>query len=264
MRFADPCRERLNRKEVAVGTFVFSSDPATTEIVAGAQFDYAVIDLEHAPLSIADVLAHARAADAAGISCWARVGHAEPPEIGRILDTGVQGLIMSHFGRDIEQSKAMLEGFRYPPRGTRGTCSGVRGLRYQSEDLNGEIRAANERAFSIGLIEDAQVVEQIEDVLAIDGLDAVMAGGAGDLAASMGLHGQGNHPQVREAALHIVQSARKRGLKAGVYVGDVEGADFWMAAGVDFIAYSIDYKILAQAYIAARASFARVLPVRGT
>ncbi|MDO8279969.1 MAG: aldolase/citrate lyase family protein [Burkholderiaceae bacterium] len=259
MNFTDPCRARLQRRETAIGTFVFSSDVASTEVVARAGFDYAVIDLEHAPLTIADVLAHARAADSAGVSCWARVGHAEPPEIGRILDTGVQGLIMSHFGRDVALSRAMLDGFRYPPHGSRGTCSGVRGLRYLSEDLNGEIVRANERAFAIGLIEDAQVLDRLDEVLALPGLDAVMAGGAGDLSASMGLHGQGNHPKVREAAERIVRAARERGLKAGVYIGDTAGAQYWRDVGVDFIAYSIDYKVFAQAYAAAHATLAAVM-----
>ena len=78
-----------------------------------------------------------------------------------------------------------------------------------------------------------------------------MAGGAGDLAASMGLYGQGAHPRVREAALHIVERTRAHGLKAGVYLGEVEDAAFWAGAGLDFYAYSIDYKVLARAYQAA-------------
>ncbi|MES3003896.1 MAG: aldolase/citrate lyase family protein [Pseudomonadota bacterium] len=260
MRFSDPCAARFAKGEVALGSFVFTPDAATTEILAGAGFDYAVIDLEHAPLSIGDILSHARAADAAGISCWARVGYAEPPEIGRILDTGVQGLIMSHFGEDLDQSRRLLDAFHYPPAGSRGTCSGVRGLRYQSDDLNAEIAEANARAFSIGLIEDAAVVDRIDEVLELKGLDAVMAGGAGDLSASMGLHGQGSHPRVRAAGVRIIERAKARGLKAGVYLGELEGAEFWRDVGVDFYAYSIDYKVLAKAYRAARQSLAGLTP----
>lgn len=260
MRFSDPCAARFARGEVALGSFVFTPDASTTEIMAGAGFDYAVIDLEHAPLSIGDILAHARAADAAGISCWARVGHAQPPEIGRILDTGVQGLIMSHFGADLDHARALLGAFHFPPAGSRGTCSGVRALRYQSDNLNAEIKEANARAFSIGLIEDAHVVDRIDEVLALDGLDAVMAGGAGDLSASMGLHGQGSHPRVRAAAVRIIERAKARGLKAGVYIGELEGVDFWRDVGVDFYAYSIDYKVLAKAYRAAWQSLAHLSP----
>ncbi|MBN9426870.1 MAG: hypothetical protein J0H09_10230 [Burkholderiales bacterium] len=259
--FSDPCRDRFARNELALGSFVFTHDPAMSEILAGAGFDYGVVDLEHAALSVADILAHARAADAAGMSCWARVGHAEPPEIGRILDTGVQGIILSHFGRDIEHSRSMLQAFSYPPEGSRGTCSGVRGLFYQVPDLPSQITAANARALAIGLIEDAQVVERLDEVLALPGLGAVMAGGAGDLAASMKLYGQGGHPRVRKAALSIVESAKAKGLKAGVYVSELEDAPFWADVGVDFCAYSIDYKVVARAY---QAAFGALSKLRAT
>ena len=252
MNFPDPFSNKMDKKHSAIGTFIFSTDCANTEIVAGAGFDFVVVDLEHAPLAVGDILNHVRAAASCDITCWARVGHAEPPEVGRILDTGVQGLILSHFGRDMKQSQDLLDAFQYPPNGTRGTCSGVRGLRYQSDDLPNEILQANARAMSIGLIEDAQVVDRIEEVLSMKGLQAVMAGGAGDLSASMGLHGQGSHPKVLEAGLKIIQSAKKQGLKAGVYLNDVAAAEYWLDYNLDFYALSIDYKILAQAY---RASF---------
>jgi len=252
MNFPDPFSNKMDKKHTAIGTFIFSPDCANTEIVAGAGFDFVVVDLEHAPLAVGDILNHVRAAAPCDITCWARVGHAEPPEVGRILDTGVQGLILSHFGRDMKQSQDLLDAFQYPPNGTRGTCSGVRGLRYQSDDLPNEILQANARAISIGLIEDAQVVDRIEEVLSMKGLQAVMAGGAGDLSASMGLHGQGSHPKVLEAGLKIIKSAKKQGLKVGVYLNDVAAAEYWLDYNLDFYALSIDYKILAQAY---RASF---------
>jgi 2-keto-3-deoxy-L-rhamnonate aldolase RhmA len=61
---------------------------------------------------------------------------------------------------------------------------------------------------------------------------------------------------VRAAAVRIIERAKARGLKAGVYIGELEGADFWRDVGVDFYAYSIDYKVLAKAYRAARQSLA--------
>lgn len=252
MNFPDPFSQKMANKQTAIGTFIFSTDCANTEIIAGAGFDFAVVDLEHAPLAVGDILNHVRAAASCDITCWARVGHAEQSEVGRILDTGVQGLILSHFGRDMKQSQDLLDAFQYPPNGSRGTCSGVRGLRYQSDNLPDEIRKANVRAMSIGLIEDAQVVDRINEVVAMKGLHAVMAGGPGDLSASMGLHGQGGHPKVLEAGLKIINAAKKKGLKAGVYLNDVAAVEYWLEFKLDFYAVSIDYKILAQAY---RASY---------
>src|SRR3954470_16562060 len=117
-RQANPFVERVRAGSGAVGTFVFSSDPAITEIIGGAGFDLAIIDTEHATLSFADLVSHGRAAAAVGLSWWVRVGSFNPAEIGKILDTGAQGVVLPHFGLNTEQSRQMAASLRYPPRGT--------------------------------------------------------------------------------------------------------------------------------------------------
>lgn len=242
-------RQKLTNGQVGLGSFVFSSDASHTEILGASGFDLAVVDLEHAPLGIADVVNHVRAADGAGISCWVRVGHPQPNEIGRLLDCGVQGVILPHFGLDPEGTRAALGAFRYAPQGSRGTCTGVRSVAHGLGDFPRYAQASNREAMAIGLVEDAAVVENIEAVLADCELDAVVPGGPGDLATSMGLHGQGNHPKVIAAARRIVEAAKAvPGLKVGVYVVDAEAAAMWRGMGVDFLLCSIDNRILARAY----------------
>jgi len=245
----------MQANKPSIGTFVFSSDAATTEIAARAGFDLVICDLEHAPLGMADVVNHARAAQAFGASCWARIGSHAVGEIGRVLDTGVQGVVLPHFGRDLAASREALSMFRFPPAGTRGTCSVVRGLRYKMDDPARELEAANARVLSVGLIEDKEAVDRIDEVVALPGLDAVMPGGPGDLAASLGLHGQGDHPAVQQAALRVVQAARRRpGLKVGVYLGNASSMDFWRDIPLDFYAISIDYRILEQGFSSTHAA----------
>lgn len=101
----NPFLRRMEQGQRALGTFVFSPDPGHVEVVASAGFDLAVVDLEHAPLHIGDVANHVRAAQAAGLSCWVRVGHTQPSEIGRLLDAGVQGVILPHFGMDSQATE---------------------------------------------------------------------------------------------------------------------------------------------------------------
>jgi len=242
----------------AIGTFVFSSDPASTEIAARAGFGLVVADMEHAPLGMCDVMNHARAAQAAGVCCWARIPAHGIDEIGRVLDTGVQGLVLPHFGLDLARTRKALAAFRFPPAGTRGTCSVVRGLRYRLDDPAADLRAADARILSVGLVEDKEAVENIEEIVALPGLDAVMPGGPGDLAASLGLHGQGDHPAVRAAALRVVQAARTRtGLKVGMYLGNADSAAFWRDMALDFYVVSIDYRILEQGYASVHAAVTR-------
>lgn len=102
---------------------------------------------------------------------------------------------------------------------------------------------------AIGLVEDAAVLDRIDEVLAEHKLDAVFPGGPGDLATSMGLHGQGNHPRVLEAAATIIRAAKRvPGLKVCMYISDADKAKMFADLGVDFFICSIDYRIMARAY----------------
>ena len=245
----NPLWEKMMNGERGIGTFVFSSDPCHTEIISHAGFDLVVIDMEHAPLEIGDVAAHVRAANATGISCWARVGHAQPQQMGRLLDQGVHGIVLPHFGLDMTRTQEVLKAFRYAPSGTRGTCTGVRSVSYGLTSFENYATTSNEQAMAIGLIEDASVVNNIESVLANCKLDAIVPGGPGDLATSMGFHGQGNHPEVIAAVKKIVSAGTKiPGLKIGVYLIDPKTAGMWIDLGVDFFLCSIDYRVMANAY----------------
>ncbi|MDP3137432.1 MAG: aldolase/citrate lyase family protein [Burkholderiaceae bacterium] len=241
--------EKLQAGQRGLGSFVFSPDPSHTEILAASGFDLTVVDLEHAPLTISDVVNHVRAADAAGISCWVRVGDPQPNEISRLLDCGVQGVILPHFGLDPEATRAALRAFRYAPQGNRGTCTGVRSVSHGLSHFPDYVQDSNRKTMAIGLIEDADVVDNIEAVLTDSGVDAVVPGGPGDLATSMGLHGQGSHPRVVAAARRVVEAAKAvPGLKVGMYVVDADAAAMWADLGVDFLLCSIDNRILARAY----------------
>jgi 2-keto-3-deoxy-L-rhamnonate aldolase RhmA len=245
----NPFLERINAQKKALGTFIFSTDPALTEIVAGAGFHLAIIDTEHAVLGYADLAAHGRAAAAAGTSWWVRVGRFDGSEIGKILDCGAQGVIFPHYGLDPALSGQMTASLRYPPRGTRPTCTGARAAAYGLGDFSACVEAADREVLSVGLVEDASVVECVEDILAESDLDVVMPGGIGDLASSLGLHGQARHPKVVEAVRRIIVAAKGTGrIKVGVYLSDIDSAADFEDLSPDFYVYSIDYKVISAAF----------------
>ena len=253
----NPFLERMRANETACGTFVFSSDPSVTEIIGAAGFDLVVVDTEHATLGVGDLVAHGRAAAAAGISWWVRVGRFEPSEIGRILDAGAQGVVFPHFGLSPELLSQFTESVRYPPMGSRPTCTGTRSASFGIADFPAYVERANSEVLSIGLIEDASVVDRVEDILASSNLDIVMPGGVGDLASSMGLHGQARHPRVVDAIRRVVKAAKDTGrIKVGVYLSDLTAAADFADLSPDFLIYSIDYKVISSAYRHIRQSLA--------
>jgi 2-keto-3-deoxy-L-rhamnonate aldolase RhmA len=235
----------MRNGECVYGLFIFSPDPAHTELAGLAGFDFVIVDTEHAPLGIDNVLAHVRAADAAGIAAIIRVGDDEPSRLAPLLDAGVAGIIFPHVGMPGSQTANAVTALRYPPHGTRAACTGVRAAHYGLGAFSDYVERANDSTLAIGLIEDAAVIDNLDAVLSDANLDLVMPG-PGDLAASLGLPGELAHPRVRTQIDRIVEAVHAReDCRLAAYVGSVEEAVTWRERGASLIAYSIDYKILA-------------------
>lgn len=248
--------QKLRQNELCVGSFTFSPDAAHTEIMGRAGLDYVMIDLEHAPLSAMDVLGHVRAAKSIGITPFVRVRHNDPADVGRILDLGAEGIMFPHVGLDPAATKAALSALKYSPEGTRPSCTGVRAVDYGLTAFPEYVERSNREVISIGLIEDQEVVDRIDQVLDENDLDIVIPG-SGDLATSLGLHGQHTHPLVIQSLERIIAATKAYGRsKVGMYLTDPKSASRWRDQGVDFFLLSIDYRILANAYSAAVRDFA--------
>ena len=219
--------------------------------MGGAGLDFVMIDLEHAPLTSSDVISHVRAAQAVGITPFVRVRHNDPADVGRMLDIGAQGIMFPHLGLHPAETKAALDALRYNPRGSRPSCSGVRAADYGLSSFAEYATRSNEEVIAIGLIEDQSVVDRIDEVLNEYDVDVVIPG-SGDLATSLGLHGQHTHPKVIESLERVIAATKANGRsKVGMYLTDATAAPRWRDLGVDFFLLSIDYRILANAYTAA-------------
>jgi 2-keto-3-deoxy-L-rhamnonate aldolase RhmA len=245
---ANPLIEKLRDGRRALGTFIFSTDPSNTEIAGLAGLDFAIIDTEHAPLDIAAVTAHVRAAAATGISALVRVGSDDPAVVARFLDAGAQGIVLPHIGLNERATATALDALRYAPDGARPTCTGVKSATYGLGSFADHAARSNREVLSIGLVEDIPVVDRIEELLASHRVDAVMPGPA-DLATSMGLHGQQAHPDVQAAVRRVIEAGNAADrVKVGVYVSEPTAAAAWAGVDIDFLVLSIDHRVLAQAY----------------
>jgi 2-keto-3-deoxy-L-rhamnonate aldolase RhmA len=228
-----------------LGSFVFSRASSTVEIVGRAGFDFVILDMEHAPLELGEVESHIRAANLQGIAPLVRVPGPDHALIGRVLDLGAEGILLPHFGVDRAAAKAFAGDLRYAPAGQRPSCTGVRAAGYTIGSYADYVRHANADILGIGLVEDVEAVADLDAILAEARIDAVMPG-PGDLSTSMGVPGQPTHPRVREAVAKIMASARRAGLRVGMYLNSVAETADW--PGVDFYVYMMDVKVLAIAY----------------
>lgn len=253
-------KRRLDAGQRLHGIFVFSPDPASTEMAGRAGFDLVVVDREHTALSWSDVSAHLRAGMAVGTPALVRIAALRPDEVGRALDLGAEGVLLPHFGLDAAASGACARAARFAPEGERGTCTGTRAAGYGQADFAAALREANANALVVAQIEDAAVLPRLGDLLAAHRVDLVMPGLA-DLATSLGLPGRFAAPEVVEAveAVETVfETARIRGIPVCGYVADAREAARWRSRDLAMLVHSIDHKLLARAYAEARAAIGPV------
>ncbi len=255
----NPVRSRWQSGRPALGTFVFSTDPASVEIAALAGLDFAVIDLEHAPLGIAEAANHIRAAAGAGIGALVRIPTLDTGLIGKLLDSGAHGIMLAHFGKDRAAALAFGRALRYAPAGDRPSCTGVRAASYALASYADYVKHADADLIAIGLVEDAEVLPTLDVLLQDVRVDALMPG-PGDLATSLGLYGQPTHAKVRQAVAEVIAAARRAGIRVGMYLNSPGEIREWLPLNLDFYVYLFDTKVLAQAYAAAVTEIRSSLP----
>jgi len=211
----NPLRRALSEGKVVCGVAVMSRSPILVEILGYTGFDFVFIDTEHVPIGSDMTLENLiRAAEASDIVPIVRVKENREHYIRNALEAGAQGVVIPHVATKEDAEKAVKYA-RFPLRGIRGADPHVRSARYRSGDFNWEefIRKSNEEAMVIPLLEDKEFLSNLEDILSVDGIDALCFGPT-DYALSCGLNllYDYNHPKLVEAFEAIVEGAHKKGL----------------------------------------------------
>lgn len=225
------------------GMWLCSGSPLVAEIAAGSGLDWLLIDMEHSPVSPGSVLAQLQAIAAYPITPMVRIPVGDTVVIKQVLDLGAQNLLVPMVST-AEQARSMVEAVHYPPRGRRGVGSALaRSARWNR--VEGYLGEAAQHVALFVQIESAEAVENIEDILAVDGIDGIFVGPS-DLSASMGLLGQQSHPDVVAAVRRCIAAARSAGVPVGVNAFDPDMARGYVEAGVDFLLVGADVLMLAR------------------
>jgi 2-dehydro-3-deoxyglucarate aldolase len=235
-------RSRLLRGDLLVGTLLTLSSNEVMEILAGVGFDWLFIDLEHSPM---DAQAAQTLLQAAGgrVDCILRVPLNDEIWIKKALDTGVAGVMIPQ----VNTAEEALRGVRfckYPPQGGRSV--GLARAQGYGASLQEYLATANEMTAVIIQVEHISAVQNIEKILAVDGVDAVLIGPY-DLSASMGLGGKVEHPEVQTAVARVRETCLAHGKTVGIYTGSAESARELIQAGYRLLALSTDTLLLRQA-----------------
>ena len=234
----NPVRLALLKRRVTLGTWIQVGHPAVAEILANTGFDWIAADMEHTDVDNAGFAALARAMHGRRVTPLARVRENDTLAIRQVLDLGAQGVIVPlvHNAEDAERA---VRAAKYPPRGVRGFCFSR--MNNWGADFDTYAATANDDIAVVVMIESCQGVENIDAILAVEGVDGVFIGPY-DLSGSCGVPGQTAHEQVRAGCRHVLEACRTAGKAAGMHVvipskPSIEQA---LADGFTFLALGVD------------------------
>ena len=211
-------RQLLDSGQPALGAQLRFGSPAIAELFGTAGFDFIIIDAEHAPQTAGGIQAQMQGLASTNASALARPGQNDPDLIRLYLDMGAAG-VMVPFISTAEQASIGARACRYPPAGTRG-YGPSRAAAYGFDDEYFE--QANDSVIYVPLIETAEAVENIREILAVDGVDAYVVGEY-DLSISLGIPVEFDRPEFKDALRRVHAAGAEAGVPAVAAV-DAEDA----------------------------------------
>jgi 2-keto-3-deoxy-L-rhamnonate aldolase RhmA len=225
-------------------TFVLVPRVEIVELLAGAGFDAVVVDLEHGPITVADLPPLVAAGHGAGAYVLARLGERTPAVIGQALDCGLDGVILPHVD-SAEFAREAVDAARFPPDGSRSLNPYVRAAAYEGGESF--LAEANAGVAVLVMVEGKDGLAALDDIAAVSGVDAVFVGPV-DLSASLGFPGQPEHPRVLEQVRELMRRLAEVGVGMGIYCPTPEAAARWQEAGARFAALSADLAMAGAAF----------------
>jgi 4-hydroxy-2-oxoheptanedioate aldolase len=235
-------KHAIAKGELQIGLWCSLCSPITAEIVSHSGFDWLLLDTEHSPNEVPDVLAQLQAVQAGTASAIVRPAWNDIVLIKRFLDIGAQTLLIP-FVQTPEEARRAVEATRYPPGGIRGITGSGRASRYGR--VKDYLKNASQEICLLVQVETKSALDRIEDIAAVDGIDGVFIG-PNDLSASFGQIGNWGHPDVQKALEDAVRRLKKIGKPAGILTPNEEEAKRFIDWGYTFVAVGADLGLLAR------------------
>ncbi|RMF00193.1 MAG: 2,4-dihydroxyhept-2-ene-1,7-dioic acid aldolase [Chloroflexi bacterium] len=223
--FVNPLKQKLRQGKKTAGAWLQLGSPMTAEIMSRAGFDWLIVDMEHAPVDFMTLVSQMQAMASGGAVPLARAPWNDFVTIKRILDAGAYGVLVPYVNTR-QEAEAAVKACKYPPQGIRGTAGSPRAAGYGQNAMN-YLPHANEQILILTAVETAEAVNNLDDILAVPGLDGIFIGPM-DLSTSMGHMGNPGHPDVQAA----IETIERKTLAAGKILATIAGN--WEQAAVRY------------------------------
>lgn len=212
------------------------------EVVAGSGFDWLLIDTEHSPNDLQEVMLQLQATLGSAAHAVVRPAWNDMVPIKRYLDVGAQSLLIPYVQNE-EEARQAVAYTRYPPAGVRGVAGTTRATRFGR--IKDYARRAHEELCLLVQIETQTGLDHLEKIAAVEGVDGVFIGPA-DLHASLGYPGETANPKVKPVIDEAIRRIRRAGKAPGILTAVEADARHWLETGAQFVAVGADIGILAR------------------
>lgn len=248
-------KRALQEKRPQIGLWLGLCSSYSAELLAGAGFDWLLIDGEHAPNNVQTVLGQLQAVAPYPSQPVVRPPWNDAVIIKQLLDVGAQTLLIPMI-QNAEQARDAVRATRYPPHGVRGVGSALaRASRWNR--VPDYLQQADEQMCVLVQIETREAVKNLDAILQVDGVDGVFIGPA-DLSADMGFAGNPQHPEVQAAIEQAIAQILSAGKAPGILMANEQLAKRYLSLGALFVAVGVDTTLLARSAEALAARFTDV------
>lgn len=240
----NPFKAALRQGRVQIGLWQALASPYTTEICAGAGYDWLLLDAEHAPNDVPLLVSQLQAMNGSPSHAVIRPPVGETHLVKQYLDIGAQTLLVPMIESG-EAAAAMVRAMRYPPHGVRGVGAALA----RASGFNripDYLQTANDEVCLLLQVESRAGLAALEAIAATEGVDGVFIGPA-DLAADMGFLGRPDAPEVQTAVEAALATIRSHGKAAGILIGNLALARRYVDLGATFVAIGNDVTLLSTA-----------------
>ena len=240
-------KAKLKNGEKLVGTMVSLFDrPQIALLMKSAGYDFFIIDGEHGPFDYGKMAGILLLAKEAGMPALVRVPEARREVILKCMEMGARGLLLPNT-ETVEQAQTLVQCSKYAPMGNRGVALMREHTSFcKPEDVTGYMRQTNEETMLMVQIESPRGLENLSDILDVDGIDIAFVGPA-DLSQGMGIMGQLDNPQFTSALEKLIATVEQKGKFSGIHLMDTKRLKFWMDKGMSCNMFSSDTNLILDA-----------------
>lgn len=235
---SEKVKEKLRKKMLTIGSWITLGHPSIAEIMVNAGFDWLTIDMEHSAITLPQAQQLIQVIELSGITPLVRVGENNHTLIKRVMDAGAHGVIVPMVNCKDDAINA-VNAVKYPPIGTRGVgLARAQGYGLEFEKYREWV---NKESIVIVQIEHIEAVNNLEEILDVDGVDGSIIGPY-DLSGSLGYPGEFDRQEVKQALLRYEDICKKMNKPMGFHVvqPDSEIAISYKGKGYVFLAVGID------------------------